>query len=136
MTSPHTGRSPKDKFVVEEPGSADRIWWEKDPRLEPAAFERLHEDVRGYLAAREMFVQDLYAGADPAYRLRGTLYHARTPGMRCSCATCSCARLPDELAQFRPGFTVLHAPDLRPTRPATAPAPARSSCSTSPSGWC
>ena len=37
VTSPHTGRSPKDKFVVEEPGAADRIWWEKNPRLDPEA---------------------------------------------------------------------------------------------------
>ena len=40
VTTPHTGRSPKDKFVVEEPGGADRIWWEKNPRLEPEAFDR------------------------------------------------------------------------------------------------
>ena len=55
--------------MVEEPGSGDRIWWEKNPRLDPAAFERLHEDVRAYLDARELFVQDLFGGADPAYRL-------------------------------------------------------------------
>ena len=66
VTSPHTGRSPKDKFVIEEPGGSERIWWEKNPRLEPAAFERLHEDVRGYLDARDVFVQDLFAGADMA----------------------------------------------------------------------
>ena len=45
MTGQHTGRSVQDKFVVEEPGGSERIWWEKNPRLEPAAFERLHEDV-------------------------------------------------------------------------------------------
>jgi phosphoenolpyruvate carboxykinase (ATP) len=54
VTTPHTGRSPKDKFVIEEPGAADRIWWERNPRLEPAAFDRLHDDVRGYLDAREL----------------------------------------------------------------------------------
>ena len=26
-TGVHTGRSPKDKFVVREPGSESRIWW-------------------------------------------------------------------------------------------------------------
>ena len=69
VTTPHTGRSPKDKFLIEEPGAADRIWWEKNPRLDPEAFDRLHEDVRGYLDARELYVQDLFGGADPAYRL-------------------------------------------------------------------
>jgi phosphoenolpyruvate carboxykinase (ATP) len=112
VTSPHTGRSPKDKFVVEEPGGADRIWWEKNPRLEPAAFERLHEDVRGYLDAHEVFVQDLFGGADPAYRVpvrfvTPNAWHAlfvRNMFIRA---------VPAELAQFRAGFTVLHAPDFQ-----------------------
>jgi phosphoenolpyruvate carboxykinase (ATP) len=112
ITAPHTGRSPKDKFLVEEAGAGDRIWWEKNPRLDPAAFERLHEDVRAYLDARELFVQDLFGGADPAYRLpvrfvTPNAWHAlfvRNMFIRA---------MPAELAQFRPGFTVLHAPDFQ-----------------------
>src|SRR6188472_2766506 len=112
VTAPHCGRSPKDKFLIEEPGSADRIWWEKNPRLDPAAFERLHEDVRAYLDARELFVQDLFGGADPAYRvpvrfITPNAWHAlfvRNMFIRA---------MPAELAQFRPGFTVLHAPDFQ-----------------------
>ncbi|MGH7535582.1 MAG: phosphoenolpyruvate carboxykinase (ATP), partial [Gemmatimonadales bacterium] len=119
-TSPHTGRSPKDKFVIEEPGATDRIWWERNPRLDPAAFDRLHEDVRGYLDARELFVQDLFGGADPAYRVpvrfvTPNAWHAlfvRNMFIRA---------MPAELAQFRPGFTVLHAPDFQadPSRHST-----------------
>ena len=112
VTAPHTGRSAKDKFLVDEPGVSDRIWWEKNARIDPAAFERLQEDVRAYLDAREVFVQDLFAGADPAYRLSvrfvtPNAWHAlfvRNMFIRA---------LPAELAQFRPGFTVLHAPDLQ-----------------------
>jgi phosphoenolpyruvate carboxykinase (ATP) len=112
VTAPHTGRSAKDKFLVDEPGVSDRIWWEKNARLDPAAFERLQEDVRAYLDAREVFVQDLFAGADPAYRLpvrfvTPNAWHAlfvRNMFIRA---------LPAELAQFRSGFTVLHAPDLQ-----------------------
>jgi phosphoenolpyruvate carboxykinase (ATP) len=112
VTAPHTGRSAKDKFLVDDPGLADRIWWEKNARLDAAAFERLQEDVRGYLDAREVFVQDLFAGADPAYRLpvrfvTPNAWHAlfvRNMFLRA---------LPAELAQFRPGFTVLHAPEFQ-----------------------
>ncbi len=112
VTSPHTGRSPKDKFLLEEQGTGDRIWWEKNPRHDPASFERLHEDVRAYLDAREIFVQDLFGGADPAYRLpvrfiTPNAWHAlfvRNMFLRA---------LPAELAHFRPGFTVLHAPDFQ-----------------------
>src|SRR3954462_15754197 len=120
VTAPHTGRSAKDKFLVDEPGISDRIWWEKNARVDPAAFERLQEDVRAYLDAREVFVQDLFAGADPAYRLpvrfvTPNAWHAlfvRNMFIRA---------VPAELAQFRPGFTVLHAPDLQadPTRHGT-----------------
>jgi phosphoenolpyruvate carboxykinase (ATP) len=112
VTSPHTGRSAKDKFVIEEPGAADRIWREKNPRLESEAFDRLHEDVRGYLDARELYVQDLFGGADPAYRvpvrfITPNAWHAlfvRNMFIRA---------VPAELAHFRPGFTVLHAPDFQ-----------------------
>jgi phosphoenolpyruvate carboxykinase (ATP) len=111
VTAPHTGRSAKDKFLIEEPGTADRIWGEKNPRLDPQAFDRLHEDVRTYLDARELYVQDLFGGADPAYRvpvrfITPNAWHAlfvRNMFIRA---------LPAELAQFRPGFTVLHAPDF------------------------
>jgi phosphoenolpyruvate carboxykinase (ATP) len=112
VTAPHTGRSAKDKFLVDEPGIHDRIWWEKNARVDPPAFDRLQEDVRAYLDAREVFVQDLFAGADPAYRLpvrfvTPNAWHAlfvRNMFIRA---------VPAELAQFRPGFTVLHAPDLQ-----------------------
>jgi phosphoenolpyruvate carboxykinase (ATP) len=112
VTSPHTGRSPKDKFLIEEPGTEDRIWREKNPRLDPEAFERLYEDVRGYLDARDVYVQDLFGGADPAYRvpvrfITPNAWHAlfvRNMFVRA---------VPAELAQFRPGFTVLHAPDFQ-----------------------
>jgi len=112
VTSPHTGRSPKDKFVIEEPGAADRIWWSRNPRLDPEAFDRLHEDVRAYLDARELYVQDLFGGTDPAFRvpvrfITPNAWHAlfvRNMFVRA---------VPAELAQFRPGFTVLHAPDFQ-----------------------
>src|SRR5689334_25065363 len=71
VTSPHTGRSPNDKFVVKENASAADIDWGKvNQPLSDAHFETLLGDVRAYLSARdELFVQDLYCGADPAYRL-------------------------------------------------------------------
>jgi phosphoenolpyruvate carboxykinase (ATP) len=112
VTAPHTGRSAKDKFLVDEPGLSERIWWQKNARIDAEAFDRLQEDVRANLDAREVFVQDLFAGADPAYRLpvrfiTPNAWHAlfvRNMFIRA---------LPAELAQFRPGFTVLHAPDLQ-----------------------
>jgi len=69
-TGQHTGRSPNDKFIVREPSSEREIAWGKVNRpMEPAHFDALHRDLLASLTDRELFVQDVYAGADPAYRL-------------------------------------------------------------------
>src|SRR3954462_14116184 len=69
-TGQHTGRSPNDKFVVREPSSEAEIAWGKVNRpMDPAQFDLLHQDFLAALRGKELFVQDCYAGADPAYRL-------------------------------------------------------------------
>jgi phosphoenolpyruvate carboxykinase (ATP) len=68
-TGAHTGRSPKDKFIVRTASVEDSIWWENNAPMAPAAFARLYADMLAHMEGREYFVQDLYAGADPAHRL-------------------------------------------------------------------
>ncbi|MGH9197042.1 MAG: phosphoenolpyruvate carboxykinase (ATP), partial [Acidimicrobiia bacterium] len=69
-TVPHTGRSPNDKFIVREPSSEKEIWWGKVNRDIPASsFEALLQLVTRHLSQVDLFVQDCYAGADPAYRV-------------------------------------------------------------------
>src|SRR5438876_12451324 len=74
VTSPHTGRSPNDKFLVQEPESTNQIWWGKvNQPIAPEKFERLKADVEEHLSGQELFVRDGYAGADPGCRLRSRL---------------------------------------------------------------
>ncbi len=68
-TGKHTGRSPKDKFVVRTPSVEDSIWWDNNAPMTPEAFDRLHADMLAHMKGRDFFVQDLYAGADPEHRL-------------------------------------------------------------------
>jgi len=69
-TGEHTGRSPKDKLLVREPGSEKDIAWGPVNRaMDPADFDKLHRDMLASLGRAEMYVQDCYAGADPKYRL-------------------------------------------------------------------
>jgi phosphoenolpyruvate carboxykinase (ATP) len=69
-TGEHTGRSPKDKFLVREPGTENEIAWGPVNRaMTPAQFDQLHHDMLVSLKRAEVYVQDCYAGADPAYRL-------------------------------------------------------------------
>ncbi len=123
VTSPHTGRSPKDKFVVKAGASAaDVNWGTVNQPMTPEHFEVLLADVRAYLdAAPDVFVQDLYTGADPAHRLSvryvtPNAWHAlfvRNMFIRPGAT---------DLPTFDETFTVLHAPELQaePARHGTA----------------
>ncbi|MBV9826528.1 MAG: phosphoenolpyruvate carboxykinase [Alphaproteobacteria bacterium] len=111
-TGPHTGRSPRDKYIVREAGTESTVAWGNiNQPITPAQFSSLHQRVLAYLQGRELFVQDLYAGADPEYRLpvrvvTPNAWHAlfaRNMFIRPPAA---------ELGAFEPAFTILHAPDF------------------------
>src|SRR5262252_8027631 len=69
-TGQHTGRSPRDKFVVREPSSETQVWWgDMNRAMAPEQFERLHNRLLAYLQDRDLFVQDCFVGADSRYRL-------------------------------------------------------------------
>ncbi|MBK6467049.1 MAG: phosphoenolpyruvate carboxykinase [Rhodobacter sp.] len=68
-TGQFTGRSPKDKFVVRTPSVEDSIWWDNNAPMDPAAFARLKADMLEHVKGRDLFVQDLYGGADPVHRV-------------------------------------------------------------------
>ena len=69
-TGQHTGRSPNDKFIVQESSSDQHVWWGKVNRpIQAAQFDALREQLLRYLEGKELFVQDCFAGADPDYRL-------------------------------------------------------------------
>ncbi|MFL5613810.1 MAG: phosphoenolpyruvate carboxykinase (ATP) [Gemmatimonadaceae bacterium] len=122
ITSPHTGRSPNDKFVVREPQSEKDVDWGKvNQPFAPEKFELLLADVREYLNGRdELFVQDLYCGSDPKYRL--SVRYVSPSSWHMAFVRNMFIR-PDvaELATFDPNFTVLHAPEFQadPTKHGT-----------------
>jgi phosphoenolpyruvate carboxykinase (ATP) len=113
VTAPHTGRSPNDKFVVKEPSSENDVDWGKvNQPYSPGNYEILLADVRDYLNRREeLFVEDLYCGADPAYRL--SVRYVSPNAWHMAFVRNMFIR-PDvsELPTFDPNFTVLHAPEF------------------------
>jgi phosphoenolpyruvate carboxykinase (ATP) len=69
-TGEHTGRSPKDKFFVREPGSEAHIdWGDTNRAIDPATFDALFARVARYLSERDIYAMDTYVGADARYRL-------------------------------------------------------------------
>ncbi len=111
-TGRHTGRSPKDKFIVREPGSEARIWWGGNQEIGEGSFEHLREKVAGFLSHEPtLYVVDAFAGADPEHRVAVRVvtthpYHALFA------RTMFIDPTPDELRGFAPQALVLHAPAL------------------------
>ncbi|HJT05389.1 MAG TPA: phosphoenolpyruvate carboxykinase [Stellaceae bacterium] len=109
-TGAFTGRTPKDKYIVQEPSSKADIWWGDINRpIDEAVFESMARRLSAYFQGREVFVQDMYGGADPEYRLKvrvitDSAWHsmfARNMFIRPKAET---------LGDFHPDFTILHAP--------------------------
>ncbi|HET7790199.1 MAG TPA: phosphoenolpyruvate carboxykinase [Gemmatimonadales bacterium] len=112
VTTPHTGRSPKDKFVVRESSSEGDIWWGNvNQPIAEEHFERLRQDVIRHLSGQELFVRDLFAGADPNYRVPVRFV---TPSAWHALFVYNMFLRPSipDLRAFVPGFQVLHAPEF------------------------
>jgi phosphoenolpyruvate carboxykinase (ATP) len=109
-TGVHTGRSVRDKFVVDEPSVTRDIWWGNiNQRYSPEKFALLKARVQAYLQGQELFTQDLYAGADPAHRIRVRL--VTTYAWSALFARNMFIRPPaHELEGFEPDYVILHAP--------------------------
>ena len=111
-TGRFTGRSPKDKFVVREPGSEDRIWWsETNAEISGEHFDGLRAKVVAHLEAHDVYVIDAFCGADPSHRcavrvLTTHPYHALFA------KTMFIEPTEADLADFEPDALVLHEPDV------------------------
>src|SRR5579875_935860 len=69
-TGTHTGRSPKDKFIVSNEEYAPKIWWgEINQPMPRQTFEMVRRSLADYLQGRDVYVLDAAAGADPQYRM-------------------------------------------------------------------
>src|SRR5690606_3774227 len=68
-TGAHTGRSPKDKFIVRDATTEATVWWDNNSAMTVEAFDRLLADMAGHVEGMDLFVQDLYGGADPENRI-------------------------------------------------------------------
>ena len=69
-TGEFTGRSPKDRFIVKDSITEDKVWWgDINIPFESTAFDKLYDKVVAYLSEKEVYVRDAYACADEDYKL-------------------------------------------------------------------
>jgi phosphoenolpyruvate carboxykinase (ATP) len=111
-TGKHTGRSPKDKFVVREPATEQTVWWQSNGAISRDSFEKLRADMLEHAAGRGLFVQDLYGGANPAYRIRTRVYteYAWHSLFIRNLLVCPPR---DELAGFAPDMVIIDLPSFK-----------------------
>ena len=112
-TGKYTGRSPKDRFIVDEAEVHDKIaWGSVNMPISEEKFERIYGKMRAYLQHRDMYVFDGYAGADPDYRLNVRVINELASE---NLFIHQLLLRPEkvELENFEPGFTVLCAPGFK-----------------------
>jgi phosphoenolpyruvate carboxykinase (ATP) len=112
-TGKHTGRSPEDKFIVEEPSSRDKIWWGSVNRpIGQAQYERLRTRLVAYCAERDLYAQDCLIGADPAHQRRLRVY---TETAWASVFARNLFRRPSasDLIDLEPNFTIICVPSFQ-----------------------
>ena len=111
LTGEHTGRSANDKFVVRDNLTENTVWWDNNAAMSPAHFSRLKADMLAHLEGKTLHVQDLFGGADPAYRLAVRVV---TESAWHALFIRHLLRRPHEheLATFREELTIIHAPSF------------------------
>jgi phosphoenolpyruvate carboxykinase (ATP) len=109
-TDRFTGRSPGDKFIVDEASCRDSVWWGKINRpISETAFDAIHGRMLKSLHGKDLFVQDCFVGAHPRYKLpirviTEKAWHSLFARNMFLCAS------EEELQTHHPQFTILALP--------------------------
>ena len=113
-TGSNTGRSPNDKFTVRESSSEKNIHWGNVNRdIDAKSFDLLHTDIVSYLADKEVFVLDGWAGADSNYRLPIRVVNELAWNNLFARNMFIAESDPALLAKHQPEFTVISAPGFK-----------------------
>ena len=73
-TGIHTGRSANDKFIVKNELNTNSIWWDNNKSITEENFDNLYKDVLIFCKNKDIYVQDLFGGADLDHRLSTRVY--------------------------------------------------------------
>jgi len=113
LTGKYTGRSPEDRYIVDDEITHNSIDWGKiNVPIEPEKFNRLHGKLCAYLQGRDIFVYDGFVGVDPQCRLAVRFineYAYQTVFVE----NMFLEATREELTNFKPEFTVICAPNFK-----------------------
>ena len=109
-TGEFTGRSPQDRFIVEDDITRDSVWWGNiNKKFDADKFNKLYDKMTAYLSNRELFVRDAYAGADPNYRIKLRVVN-EYPWSNMFAYNMFLRPDENELKEFQPEWHVINAP--------------------------
>ena len=112
-TTPHTGRSPNDRFVVHEPDTADMIdWGPVNMPISVCHYDRLRSELIEHLNGTDLYVRDAKAGADPRYGINVRVI-SESPWHDLFAHNMFLRLDPGEQDAFDPDFVVYHAPSVQ-----------------------
>ncbi len=120
-TGEFTGRSPKDRFIVKDDITRDKVWWGPvNIPFDPIDFDNLYDDVINYLDSKDLYVRDSYVCADPAHRMSVRVIN-EYPWSNLFALNMFIRPTEDELQNFNPEWAVINAPGFMadPKRHAT-----------------
>lgn len=112
-TGSHTGRSPKDKYLVDEPDAHANVWWGGfNVPISEERYDALRTRIIDHMNQREVFVQEGFVGADPRYR-RSLRAYTETAWASIFCDNLFIRPKPEDLVGFEPNFTIVNAPSFK-----------------------
>ncbi|MEO0145000.1 MAG: phosphoenolpyruvate carboxykinase (ATP) [candidate division WOR-3 bacterium] len=112
-TTPYTGRSPKDKFIVYEEETKDDVWWgDVNQPFDEENFNKLLNEVKNYLDSKDVYIQDLFVGADEKYRLKLRVI-TESPWHALFARNMFIRPNNGQLIDFKPDIIIYHAPNFK-----------------------
>ena len=109
-TGEFTGRSPKDRFIVKDAVTEDKVWWGNiNIPFDAGKFDALYEKVTNYLSEKEIYVRDSYACADENYKLNIRVIN-EYPWSNMFAYNMFLRPTAEELKSFDPEWLVVNAP--------------------------
>ena len=118
-TGIYTGRSPKDKYIVDEPSSNSDIWWGPvNQKISEDTFNELYSQVTNFYnlnSQSKTYVFDGFAGADPKHTLNIRII-AKKAWQAHFVHNMFIRPEANQLENFSPGFTIINASDVKNNR--------------------
>lgn len=109
-TGEFTGRSPKDRFIVEDEVTKDAVWWgDINLKFDSDKFDALHTKLSNYLSGKRLYVRDVYACADERHKLKIRVIN-ELPWSNMFAHNMFLRPSEEELKDFEPDWVILNAP--------------------------